>query len=67
MLLERSATTTYCPYKGTASYWTAHIGDDVFDDIAWSYEDPLPESAPLRQFLSFDDARVTLLHDLPPG
>ena len=65
--LERSATTTYCPYKGTASYWTAHIGDDVFDDIAWSYEDPLPESTPLRQFLSFDDARVTLLHDLPPG
>ncbi len=65
--LERSATTTYCPYKGTASYWTAHIGDEVLDDVAWSYEDPLPESAPLRQFLSFDDARVTLLHDLPPG
>jgi uncharacterized protein (DUF427 family) len=64
-VLERSATTTYCPYKGTASYWTARIGDEVLDDVAWSYEDPLPESTPLEGFLSFDDARVTLQHDLP--
>jgi uncharacterized protein (DUF427 family) len=66
-LLERSATETYCPYKGTASYWTAHIGDETVLDVAWSYEDPLPESTPLGGFLSFDEARVTLQHDLPPG
>jgi uncharacterized protein (DUF427 family) len=66
-VLERSITTTYCPYKGTASYWTARIGDEVLDDIAWSYEDPLPESTPLGGFLSFDDSRVTLQHDLPPA
>jgi uncharacterized protein (DUF427 family) len=66
-LLERSATTTYCPYKGTASYWTARIGDEALDDVAWSYEDPLPESTPLGGFLSFDDSRVTLQHDLPPA
>ena len=65
-VLERSSsTTTYCPYKGTASYWTARIGDVLFEDIAWSYEDPLPESVPLAHFLSFDDSRVTLRHDLP--
>jgi uncharacterized protein (DUF427 family) len=66
-LLERSATTSYCPYKGTANYWTAHIGDETIPDVAWSYEDPLPESTPLGGFLSFDDARVTLEHDLPAG
>ena len=64
-VLERSTTTTYCPYKGTASYWTARIGDQTILDVAWSYEDPLPESTPLEGFLSFDDARVTLQHDLP--
>jgi uncharacterized protein (DUF427 family) len=64
-VLEPSTTTTYCPYKGTASYWTARIGDEVLGDIAWSYEDPLPESTPLGGFLSFDDSRVALQHDLP--
>ena len=66
-LLRASTTQTYCPYKGTATYWTARIGDIVLDDVAWSYEDPLPESTPLRHFLSFDDSRVTVVHDLPPG
>ena len=49
-LLTVSATHTYCPYKGTATYWTARVGGEVLEDIAWSYEDPLPEFAPLRQF-----------------
>lgn len=66
-LLRASTTETYCPYKGTATYWTARIGDIVLDDVAWSYEDPLPESTPLRHFLSFDDSRVTVVHDLPSG
>jgi uncharacterized protein (DUF427 family) len=64
-LLRPSATRTYCPYKGTATYWTACIGDTVLDDVAWSYEEPLPESAPLQHLLSFDDVRVSVTHDLP--
>jgi uncharacterized protein (DUF427 family) len=64
-VLRPSATKTYCPYKGTATYWTARIGDIVLDDVAWSYEDPLPESLPLQHLLSFDDSRVTVVHDLP--
>jgi uncharacterized protein (DUF427 family) len=64
-LLTMSASHTYCPYKGTASYWTAHLGDEALEDIAWSYEDPLPEFAPLRHFLSFDETRVVVRHNLP--
>lgn len=65
--LEESATKTYCPYKGTASHWSFRVGDETVEDVAWSYEDPLPESVPLRGFLSFYPARVTLRHDLPKG
>jgi uncharacterized protein (DUF427 family) len=64
-LLTMSASHTYCPYKGTASYWTAHVGGEALEDIAWSYEDPLPEFAPLRHFLSFDENRVVVRHNLP--
>lgn len=65
-LLIPSPTTTYCPYKGTASYWSV-VGDAAVEDVAWSYEDPLPESLPIRALLSFDPARAMVDHDLPPG
>ena len=64
---RRATTETYCPYKGTATYWSARVGDEVVTDVAWSYQDPLPESAPLRGCLSFDESRVTLRHDMPIG
>ncbi len=48
--LERSDKVTLCPYKGTSTYWSAPGSADV----AWSYERPLPESARLAGFVSFD-------------
>ena len=64
---SEACTETYCPYKGTCSYWSARIGGTLVEDVAWSYEDPLPESTPLARFLSFDDTRASVHHDLPPG
>ncbi len=66
-LLTKSSTQTYCPYKGTATYWTAAVGDVRVEDVAWSYEDPMPESSAIGRLLSFDESRATVLHDLPPG
>ena len=64
-LLQPSATSTYCNYKGHCTYWSAVVGDAVVDDVAWSYEDPLPESTAIRGWLSFDPARATVLAELP--
>ena len=64
-LLRRSASSSYCNYKGVATYWSAVIGDIVVDDVAWSYEDPLPETQPIRGFLSFDETRADVLAELP--
>lgn len=64
-LLRPSATASYCNYKGTATYWSAHIDDLVVDDVAWSYEDPLPESLAIAGFLSFDPTRVDMTAALP--
>lgn len=66
-LLIASSTTTYCPYKGTAWYWSAVVGDVVVEDVAWSYEDPLPEAVGLGRMLCFDDTRTTVVHDVPAG
>ncbi len=67
-LLRRSETTSYCNYKGFATYWSAVLEDSsgvVVEDVAWSYEDPYPESLPIKGFLSFDGGRVDLLAELP--
>jgi len=64
-LLRRSESTSYCNYKGDATYWSAVIGDIVHDDVAWSYEGTPPETLPIRGFLSFDDTRVDVVAELP--
>ena len=64
-LLSPSPTTTYCPYKGTASYWNLTVDYSVVPDVAWSYEDPLPESRLIAGMLGFDPDKVEVLQDLP--
>ena len=65
--LERTETTTYCPYKGTTSdYWSARIGDAVHADIAWSYAYPSPQVLQIAGLVAFYDERVdTFLDDVP--
>jgi uncharacterized protein (DUF427 family) len=64
-LLRRTATTSYCNYKGVATYWSAAPGDTVIEDVAWSYPEPLAESLTIQGFLSFDADRVEVTAELP--
>jgi uncharacterized protein (DUF427 family) len=64
-LLRRTETTSYCNYKGYATYWAAVIGDTVIEDVAWSYDEPMPETLPIKGFLSFDADRVDMIAELP--
>jgi uncharacterized protein (DUF427 family) len=66
-LLRVTATSSYCNYKGVATYWAAVIGDTVVPDVGWSYAEPLPESEPIRGFLSFDGPNVVLVAEMPGG
>lgn len=62
-LLVASTTSSYCPYKGTASYWSAVVDGAVVPDVAWSYNEPLPESTPIAGMLSFYAERTTLAQE----
>ncbi|MDT5342962.1 MAG: hypothetical protein QOE52_2146, partial [Mycobacterium sp.] len=35
------------------------------EDVAWSYQDPPPESLPIKGFLSFDATRAEVVAELP--
>lgn len=52
-LFARTEHSTYCPFKGHASYWSLQMDGKQEANIVWSYEDPYPEVAALKDYLSF--------------
>jgi uncharacterized protein (DUF427 family) len=59
--LVPSDTRTVCPYKGRTNYWSLKLGADrELVDVAWSYEDPLPESARIAGYRSFAHDELTV-------
>ena len=62
-LLEPSFTTTRCPYKGIAHYWSLRLDDRYEKDIAWSYPEPFHDGDAVRGLLCFIEDRVDLKVD----
>ena len=52
-LLHRTDHTSTCPLKGEASYWGIDVGWRRAENIAWAYEDPLPDRADLKGRIAF--------------
>jgi uncharacterized protein (DUF427 family) len=57
--LRPSASTSYCPYKGRASWWS--VGEH--EDLGWSYEHPLPDAVAIAGLVAFWDERVDVYLD----
>jgi len=49
---------TFCPYKGTASYWTIRVGHRTAENAVWGYPDPYDEVAAIKDFVAFYWDRV---------
>jgi uncharacterized protein (DUF427 family) len=62
-LLELTDTVTHCPYKGAAQAWSVRLGDDLHENLAWSYPTPLRESQAIAGLISFYSDRVELYVD----
>ncbi|MEU9112846.1 DUF427 domain-containing protein [Streptomyces sp. NPDC048483] len=54
-LLTPSKTHTFCPFKGTASYWSLAGGPL---DIAWAYPEPRPGVAQIKDHLCFYEVEL---------
>lgn len=51
--LVRTEKATTCPWKGQASYYSVRTDSGVLDNAVWSYEDPIPDVAPIAGHLAF--------------
>jgi uncharacterized protein (DUF427 family) len=51
--LTRTDTTTECPFKGTAHYFSLSSGSQRFEDAVWTYEQPYLEHSELQHRIAF--------------
>lgn len=52
-LFRESAEHSECVWKGTASYLDVVVGSDVNPMAAWTYPDPRPAAAGIRDRVAF--------------
>jgi uncharacterized protein (DUF427 family) len=56
--LTRSEHTTYCPYKGDASYYSILVGGERSRNAVWTYETPFEAMVQIKDYLAFYPDRV---------
>jgi uncharacterized protein (DUF427 family) len=59
-LLRPTDHQTTCPFKGEASYWSVQVGDEVHENLVWSYQAPIPSAAAIAGLMCFYNERVEL-------
>ncbi len=50
---ETSEARTVCPWKGVANYFDLVVGDARNPGAAWTYKDPKPAAADIRDHVAF--------------
>ncbi|MDE1935989.1 DUF427 domain-containing protein [Bradyrhizobium sp.] len=50
---RKSDTSSVCPWKGTASYYTIVVGTSENADAAWYYQNPKPAAANIAGRVAF--------------
>jgi uncharacterized protein (DUF427 family) len=58
--LKETETSTYCPYKGDASYYTLVTAGGELTDVIWTYREPYAAVAEIAGHVAFYPDKVSL-------
>ncbi len=56
--LQAAKGSSFCEWKGAATYWSLNVGGSVIKNVGWSYEAPSPSFASIKSYLSFYPAKL---------
>jgi uncharacterized protein (DUF427 family) len=62
-LLTRTAHASYCPFKGDAAYYSIAVDGRVSENAVWTYEQPYPYVAKIKDYLAFYRNRVDAIEE----
>ena len=62
-LLKPTSHASHCPYKGDASYFSISAGGRNAENAAWSYQQPFPAMAEIKEYLAFYPDRVDKIEE----
>ncbi|GAB3713070.1 DUF427 domain-containing protein [Amycolatopsis oliviviridis] len=62
-VLERTEHSTYCPFKGDASYYSIRTGDGVAENAVWTYEAPHDAVAEIKDHVAFYPSKVDAIEE----
>jgi uncharacterized protein (DUF427 family) len=48
-----SSEHSFCPWKGTASYYDVAVGGDVNAGAAWYYPEPMKQAEKIQDYVAF--------------
>ena len=58
--LTRTDHSTYCPYKGQASYYSILMDGRLAENAVWTYETPYPAMETIRDLVAFYPNQVEI-------
>jgi uncharacterized protein (DUF427 family) len=64
--LKRTDHVTYCPYKGDCNYYSVPAGGKKSVNAVWTYENPYPAVAQIKEHVAFYPDRVDKIAEQPP-
>lgn len=62
-VLGHTPTSTYCPFKGDASYYSVTSAEGTVEDAGWTYLTPYDAVSPIATHVAFYPDRVRILVD----